>query len=172
MKIGEQSSSEVLSYNMELFGVSIQVSLELLSVFGLNVILLLLVSDVFELVVAFGAVSFAGITVNALVMIGVTTHKVNGWKAQLVVAAVALFGVEVFGLSSQVSDFFALFADYLHVVLDLVLVLAENAVLDLETIEEVLLDNLKFEVGLALEDFQHEEWAQDLFFGAFIADVC
>lgn len=144
----------------------------MLSVFGLNVILLLLVSDVFEFVVAFSAVSLARITVNALIMIGVTTHEVDGGQTQLIVAAIALFRVEIFGLSFQVSDFFALLADCLHVIFDYIFVLAEDAVLNLETIEEVLLDDLEFEVGLALEDFQHKEWAQDLFLGAFIADVC
>lgn len=124
-----------------------------MSVFGLNVILILLVSDVFEFVVTFDAVSLARVAVNALVVIGVSAHKVNGWKTQLVVAAIAFFRVEVFGTGSQVSDFFTLLTDYIHVVFDLAFVLSEDAVLNIETIKKVLLDNLEFEVGFALEDF-------------------
>ena len=138
---------------MELFGVSIKISLELLGVFGLNIILLLLVSNIFEFVIAFDAESFAGITVNALVVVGVTTHKVNRREAQSIVATVTLLRVEVFGLSPQVSDLFTLLADDLHVVLNLLFVFAEASFLDLEAVEKVFLDDLEFEVGLALEDF-------------------
>ena len=143
----------------------------MLSVFRLNVVLILLVSDVFEFVVAFGAVSLPGVAINALIMIGVSTHEVDGWKSQWVVAAIAVFRVEVFGLGSQVSDFFAFLPDYLHVIFDLAFVLAENTVLNIKTVEKVLLDDLEFEVGFALEDFQHEKWTQDLFFGAVVTDV-
>ena len=48
IQVAEQPSSEVLRHHVELLGVRVQVSVELLRVLRLQVVLLLLVHDVFE----------------------------------------------------------------------------------------------------------------------------
>ena len=64
---------------MELLGVTLQVSKELLRLFRLVIVLLFFVDDVLEVVVAYLAVSLSVISINARVVIGVPTHEVNRW---------------------------------------------------------------------------------------------
>ena len=64
---------------MELFGIVLNVSLELLRVLCVSVKSFLLLDDILEVAIAGGAVSRLGIlSLNALVVEGVSTHKVNG----------------------------------------------------------------------------------------------
>ena len=64
---------------MELLGVTLQVSEELLRLFRLVIVLLFFVDDVLEVVVACLAVPLSVISINARVVIGVPTHEVNRW---------------------------------------------------------------------------------------------
>lgn len=64
---------------MELLGVTLQVSKELLRLFRLVIVLLFFVDDVLEVVVACLAVPLSVISINARVVIGVPTHEVNRW---------------------------------------------------------------------------------------------
>ena len=83
---------------MELLGIASKVSVELLWVLCLIVILLFLIDDVLEFHIASVAVATACVFTDTLVMECVTTHKVDGWQAQRLLAAVTLLGVEVLGL--------------------------------------------------------------------------
>ena len=80
---------------MELLGIASEVPVELLRVLSLVVILLLLVDDVLELHIARVAVAAARVLTYALVMERVPTHKVNGWQAKRLLAAVTLLRIEV-----------------------------------------------------------------------------
>jgi hypothetical protein len=64
---------------MELLGVTLQVSEELLRLFRLVIVLLFFVDDVLEVVVACLAVPLSVISINARVVVGVPTHEVNRW---------------------------------------------------------------------------------------------
>ena len=64
---------------MELLGVTLQVSEELLRLFRLVIVLLFFVDDVLEVVVACLTVPLSVISINARVVIGVPTHEVNRW---------------------------------------------------------------------------------------------
>lgn len=64
---------------MELLGVTLQVSKELLRLFRLVIVLLFFVDDVLEVVVAYLAVPLSVISINARVVVGVPTHEVNRW---------------------------------------------------------------------------------------------
>ena len=64
---------------MELLGVTLQVSKELLRLFRLVIVLLFFVDDVLEVVVACLAVPLSVISINARVVVGVPTHEVNRW---------------------------------------------------------------------------------------------
>ena len=92
----EQTPTEVLRDYMELLGVAIQVSVELLAVVGLLVELLLLLCYFFEGVVAHNAVPSALIAFNALLVVeGVAAHEVNCRQPKYLVAAIAVLLLEV-----------------------------------------------------------------------------
>ena len=97
VQVREQASTVVLSDHMELLRVGIQVSVELLRILRLDIVLLLLVDDILELIVARRAVSLSRVGVNALVVESVSAHEMNSGQSQAFVAGVALLWVEVLG---------------------------------------------------------------------------
>jgi len=64
---------------MELFGVLLETSVELLWILCLGDVLLLLVNDILEIIFARIAVSSARVRLNALIVESVATHEVNRW---------------------------------------------------------------------------------------------
>jgi|TARA_B110000285_G_C15119307_1_gene616109 hypothetical protein len=64
---------------MELFGVLLETSVELLWILCLGDVLLLLIDDIFEIIFARIAVSSARVRLNALIVEGVPAHEMNRW---------------------------------------------------------------------------------------------
>jgi hypothetical protein len=140
---------------VEFLSTLIQVSHKLHGILRLSLVLLLLLSSVSEFSKAGGAVASA-LTFNALVMVGVAAHEVNGGEREGVLARVAVFGVEVLGFGFQVSDLLLHLVNALDVFFDLLIGLANHSVLHFQATQQIFLYNSEFKIGLALEDFEHQ----------------
>jgi hypothetical protein len=144
---------------MEFLCVGSEVSVELLGVSCLDVVLFLLVNDVFELNVACCAVTTTGVVLDALVVVSVPTHEVDRRQAQSLLTGITLFWIEVFCTSFQILDILSHRCDFRHVFINLLVIFFDDSVLDLESVEQVFLNNFEFEIWLGLKDFQYEEGA-------------
>jgi len=58
-------------------------------------------------------------TLDAIVVIGVAAHKVNGGKGEFLFALSAFFGTESFGLSTDLNNLRLHLVDFRHVFIDL-----------------------------------------------------
>ena len=120
---------------MELLGVGIQITIELLGVLGLKVVLLLALDNLLELRVARVAHTLALVALDALIVESVPAHEVDRWQLKLVVAAVALLRVEVLCLCLEVMDLLSHGFDLLEIVINLLVVLPDDSVLHLKSVE-------------------------------------
>ena len=78
VQVAEQTSSEVLGNDVELLGIVLDVSLELLRVFGILIESLLLLDDILEVSIASCAVPCLTVFgLNALIMESVAAHEMN-----------------------------------------------------------------------------------------------
>ena len=144
---------------MEFLGTRIQVSEKLLWVLCLFVILLLLANNVTELVGANLAYPLVVLLeFNTLIMIGVSTHEVNGWQTECLAAAVTVFWVEVFCLGLQIFDLRSHVLDLFHVFLYLLIILSGNSILDFESVNQIVLNNTEFKIWSTLENFKNQKW--------------
>ena len=137
---------------MELLGAASEIPVELLWVLCLVVVLLLLIDDILELHIASVAVAAACVLTDALVMESVSTHEMDCGQAQRLLAAITLFCIEVFCFGFKVLDLGSHSFDFSHVFIDLLVVLFYDSILYLKSIQEIFLDDFKFEVWFRLED--------------------
>ena len=128
---------------MELLGVTFQISEELLRLPGLEIVLLLLLDDVFEIVVTNLAVSLSRVGINALVVVGVTTHEMDGWQRERLLASWAFLLVEVLSLSLQFVNFISHSLNFLHVRVNSFVIFSYDSILNFKSVQQVFLDDLK-----------------------------
>jgi hypothetical protein len=83
-------------------------------------------------------------------------------------ATLAILGVEVLGLCLQLLYLLSHLFYFLGVFVDLLAVLADNSVLDFESVNEVLFDDTELQPWLVLKDLEDEEWAQHFIFLVFV----
>jgi hypothetical protein len=133
---------------MELLCIASKVPVELLWVLCLIVILLLLIDDVLEFHIACVAVATACVLTDALVMECMATHEMDCWQAQRLLTAVTLLRVEVLGFGFQVLNLGAHSFYFAHVFVNLLVVLLNDSILNLKSIQKVLFDNLELKVWL------------------------
>ena len=100
---------------MEFLGITTQISIELLWILRLLVVLVLLVDHLLELAVADGAVAFAGVAFDALIMERMPAHKHNYRQGYGIFTAIAIFWIEIFGLRFQFLNFLPHFLYVFHV---------------------------------------------------------
>ena len=115
----------------------------MLWVLCLIVILLFLIDDVLEFHIASIAIATACVLTDTLVMECVTTHEMDGWQAQRLLAAVTLLGVKVLGLGFQILDLGTHSFYFAHVFINLLVVLFNDSILNLKSVQQVLFDNLE-----------------------------
>jgi hypothetical protein len=94
------------------------------------------------------------LTLDAIIMIGVAAHKVNGWQCELLLALSALLGAECLGLSAYLDDLRLHLRDGLHVLVDLLLGLLDDLILLFYALEEVGAEDLELQVLPRLHDLQ------------------
>ena len=75
---------------------------------------------------------------------------------------IAILGIEILGKCLQILNLLPHLVNFVHVFIDLLVVLPDNSVLDFQSAEQVFLDHTEFEIGLALQDLKDQEWTQDL----------
>jgi hypothetical protein len=77
------------------------------------------------------------VTFYAIVMIGMTAHKVNAWQSKLFLALSAFFGTEGFCLSAYLYDLGLHLRNSVHVLIDLLFGLFYHFILLLQAFKEV-----------------------------------
>lgn len=132
---------------MELLCIASKISVELLWVSRLDIILFFFINDIFKLNIASSAIPLPCIMLNALIMIRMATHKMNRRQAQRLLATITLFWVEVFSLGFEVLNLGTHCFYFLHVLIHLLIVLFDDTVLHLQSIQKVLFDDFELQIG-------------------------
>lgn len=132
--------------------VVLQLPEELLRILGLLIVLLLLGLDIVELVGAHRASLLRSIVLRARLAVGVTAHEDDDGQVQVLLAVITLFRVEILGLRFELRDVFAQALDSLHILLKLVIVLANLRALRLQPFQQIVSDDAELELRLALEN--------------------
>lgn len=127
---------------MEFFCTRIQVSEELLRILCLFIVLLLFADNVTELIGTNLAHAFVvSFILYALVVVSVSTHKVNRWKAQKLLTAITVFRVKVFSLGLQVFNLRSHILDLSHIFFNLLVILPSDSVLHFKSVDQVVFDH-------------------------------
>jgi hypothetical protein len=149
---------------MEFLRITLEISKELLRFFGLNIVLLFLFNDVFEFDIAGSTVSWTCIRFYALVMVGVTTHEMDGWQRKSFITSWTFLLIEVFCLRFKIVNLSSHCFNFLHVLVHCLVVFSNNSILSLKSVQKIFLDDFEFQIWLALENFENKKRTEDLFF--------